>query len=149
MDNPLHYFFSRRTNPRTLDVLTRGPLGPYLTAYAQRLRDEGYATQSGELQLRLLGHFNRWLERQRMVAAAVTSSTVERYVRARRRSGKLRRGDPAALSRVLSMLRRDHAEPSAPPLTAIQVVVLAFQHYLRHERSLAEATVTNYTPIVV
>ena len=148
MDTPLHYFFSRRTDPRTLDVLTRGPLGPYLTAYAQRLHDEGYATQSGELQLRMLGRFNRWLERQRLVAASVTTSTLERYVRSRRRRGKLRRGDPATLSRVLGMLRRDHAAPSAPPLTAIQVVVREFQHYLRHERSVAEATITNYTPIV-
>lgn len=148
METPLQQFFSRRTDPRTLDVLTRGPLGPYLAAYAQRLHDEGYATQSGQLQLRMLGHFNRWLERRRMVAAAVTSSTVERYVRSRRRTGKLRRGDPAALARVLGVLRRDHAEPSAPPLTAIQVVVQEFQDHLRHERSLAEATITNYTPIV-
>ncbi|MGH6690292.1 MAG: hypothetical protein ACREF4_06405 [Gammaproteobacteria bacterium] len=60
MDTPLHHFFNRRTNPRTLDVLTRGPLSPYLTAYAQRLHDDGYAPQSGQLQLRMLGHFNRW-----------------------------------------------------------------------------------------
>ena len=148
MDTPLHYFFSRRTNPRTFDVLTRGPLGPYLTAYAQRLDDDGYATQSGELQLRMLGHFNQWLERQRMDAAAVTSLTVERYVRSRRRAGKLRRGDPAALVRVLAMLRRDHAEPHTVPLTAIQCVVQEFQDHLRHERGLADATLTNYTPIV-
>ena len=148
MDNPLHYFFSRRTNPRTLDVLTRGPLAPYLKAYAQRLHDEGYATQSGQLQLRMLGHFNQWLERQRIVSTAVTASTLERYVRSRRKSGKLRRGDPAALSRVLEMLCRDRPEPGSPPLTALQVVLHQFQHYLRQERSLAEATITNYAPIV-
>ena len=148
METSRHYFFSRRTNPRTLDVLTRGPLGPYLTAYAQRLHDEGSAPQSGELPLRMLGHFNRWWARQRMVAAAVTSSTLERYVRARRRTGKLRGGDPAALARVLAMLRRDHAQPSAPPPTALQVVVQEFQGHLRHERGLADATLTNDTPIV-
>lgn len=148
METPLQQFFSRRTDPRTLDVLTRGPLGPYLTAYAQRLHDEGYATQSGQLQLRMLGHFNEWLERQRIVATAVTPATLERYVRSRRKAGKLRRGDAAALSRMLGMLRRDHAEPSSPPLTPIQVVVQQFQHYLRQERSLAEPTITNYTPMV-
>ncbi len=110
METPLQQFFSRRTDPRTLDVLTRGPLGPYLSAYAQRLHDEGYATQSGQLQLRMLGHFNEWLERQRIVATAVTPATLERYVRSRRKAGKLRRGDAAALSRMLGMLRRDHAE---------------------------------------
>jgi site-specific recombinase XerD len=148
MEIPLHHFFNSRTDPRTLDVLTRGPLAPYLKAYAQRLHDDGYATQSGQLQLRMLGHFNRWLERQRMVAATVTSLTLERYVRSRRKTGKLRRGDTAALSRVLGMLRRDYPEPSSPPLTAIQVVLQQFQRYLRQERSLAEATITNYTPIV-
>jgi site-specific recombinase XerC len=147
MDIPLHHFFSSRTDPRTLDVLTRGPLAPYLKAYAQRLHDEGYATQSGESQLRMLAHFNRWLERQRMLATAVTASTVDRYVRARRKGGKLRRGDAAALSRMLGMLR-DHPEPGAPPLTALQVVLQQYQHYLRHERSLAAATITNYAPIV-
>jgi len=149
METPLQHFFSRRTDPGTLDVLTRGPLGPYLTDYAQRLHDDGYATQSGQLQLRMLGHFNRWLECHRMVAATVTPSTLERYMRSRRRTGKLRRGDPAALARVLAMLRRDHAEPRPPSLTAIQVVVQDFQRHLRHERSLAAATITNYTPIVV
>lgn len=148
METSLHHFFNSRTDPRTIDVLTRGPLGPYLGAYAQRLHDEGYATQSGQSQLRMLGHFNRWLDRQGIVATAVTPSTLERYVRSRRKTGKLRRGDGAALFRVLGMLRRDHAEPSSPPLTASQVVVQQFQHYLRQERSLAEATITNYTPIV-
>ena len=146
MDTPLHCFFSSRTSPRTFDVLTRGPLGPYLSAYAHRLHDEGYATQSGELQLRMLGHFNRWLERQRIDAVAVTSVTVERYVRSRRRAGKLRRGDPAALVRVVAMLPRDCAAPRMVPLTAIQCVVQAFQDHLRHERGLADATLTNYTP---
>jgi site-specific recombinase XerD len=148
MEIPLHHFFSSRTDPRTLDVLTRGPLAPYLKAYAQRLYDEGYATHSGESQLRMLGQFNRWLERQHMVATAVTASAVDRYVGSRRKSGKLRRGDAAALSRVLGMLRCDHPEPGSPPLTALQVVLQQYQHYLRQQRSLAEATITNYTPIV-
>jgi site-specific recombinase XerD len=145
---PLHHFFNRRTDPRTLDVLTRGPLAPHLQAYAQRLHDDGYATQSGQLQLRMLAHFSQWLERQRITAPAVTSSTLERYVRSRRKAGKLRRGDPAALSRLLRILRCSHAEPPSAPLTATQVVLRQFQYYLRQERSLAEPTITHYTPIV-
>ena len=148
MENPLHRFFDSRTALSTLGVLTRGPLAPQLKAYAQRLHDEGYATQSGQLQLRMLGHFNGWLERQRMVAHDVDSATLERYTDSRRKAGKLRREGPAALSRLLGMLRRDHAEPPTAPLTATQVVVQQFQHYLRQERSLSEATITNYTPII-
>lgn len=148
MEIPLHHFFNRRTDPRTLDVLTRGPLAPHLQAYAQRLHDDGYATQSGQLQLRLLGHFNRWLERRRIVATDVDSSTVAQYVRSRRKTVTLRRGDTAALARLLGMLRRGHPETPSSPLTAVQIVVRQFQHYLRQERSLSEATITHYTPIV-
>ena len=148
MEIPLQYFFSSRTDPKTRDGLTRGPLVPYLTAYAQRLHDEGYALQSGQLQLRTLGHFNRWLERQRIAPTAVDASTLERYVRARRRAGRLRKGDTAALSRLVRMLRRDDAEVCSAPPTAIQVIVRQLQEYLRQERGLAEATITNYTPVV-
>ncbi len=148
MEIPLHHFFNRRTDPRTLDVLTRGPLAPHLQAYAQRLHDDGYATQSGQLQLRLLGHFNGWLARRRIAATDVDASTVARYVRVKRKTRKLRRGDAAALGRLLQMLRRGHAETASSPPTAVQILVQQFQQYLRQERSLAEATITHYTPIV-
>ena len=109
METPLHHFFTSRTDPRTLDVLTRGPLAPYLSAYAQRLHDEGYATQSGESQLRVLGHFNRWLERQHIVATAVTSSTLGRYVRSRRKSW-----EAAQRRRCRALPRVGHASTRSP-----------------------------------
>jgi hypothetical protein len=76
-----------------------------LPAYAQRLHNEGYAVQSGQLQLRLLGLFNRWLVSKDLGADEVDSSTVERFLRSRRKAAKLRRGDIAALTRMLHMLR--------------------------------------------
>jgi len=146
METPLNHFFNDRTGPETLAVLSNGPLSPYLTVYAQRLYDGGYAVQSGQLQLRMLGHFSRWLDRNSLRAEEVDSSTVERYVRSRRKAGKLRKGDAAALARMLRLLRSDQAEV-LPSLTAGQMVLGQFQHYLRQERGLSEATVTQYTPI--
>jgi hypothetical protein len=70
--------------------------------------DEGYATQSGESQLRMLGHFNRWLERQRMVAAAVTASTVDRNVRSRR---KMRKAAQRRLCRALPRVGNASTRP--------------------------------------
>ena len=152
MDTPLHYFFSRRTNPRTFDVLTRGPLGPYLTAYAQRLHDDGYATQSGELQLRMLGHFNQWLERQRTDAAAVTSLTVERYIRSRRRGQlqphlsrrargvpwthrRLGRGPVGARRLLVRAAAPDHRPPFPGPRPALAgVSIVAHVGQPRQER---------------
>ena len=66
MEIPLNHFFNDRTGRETIAVLTNGPLSPYLPAYAQRLHDEGYAVQSGQLQLRLLGQFSRWLDSKKL-----------------------------------------------------------------------------------
>ena len=59
METPFNHFFNDRIYAGTLDELTRGPLAAHLKAYAQQLRDEGYAVQTGQSQLRMLGHFNR------------------------------------------------------------------------------------------
>lgn len=148
MDFPFDQFFNDRTAPKTVDSLTRGPLSPHLAPYAQRLHDEGYAIQSGQLQLRMLGDFNLWLNRQHLSADEVDSSAVERYVRSRRRSGKMRRGDAAALVRILAILPPHQTNPLPPPPTPCQIALQQFQHYLRQGRGLSEATVIHYTPIV-
>ena len=148
METPLNHFFSERSDPRTLDALIRGPLAAHLRTYAQQLHDQGYAVSSSRLQLRMLGHFNRWLQRKGLAAEQIDSSTMERYVRCRRKSGKLRRGDTAALGRLWRMLRPGEVEtPSSPP-SACQIVLRQFQHYLRQERGLSEATIMRQTPVI-
>jgi len=52
MQTSLNYFFNERTDPRTLDTLTRGLLAARLKAYAQQADDQGYAVQTSRLQLR-------------------------------------------------------------------------------------------------
>src|SRR5438093_11934738 len=117
-------FFNERTDPGTLDILTRGPLARQLPVYAQQLRDEGYAIQSGQLQLRVLGHFNGWLESKRIGADQVDSSVVERYVCSKRSAGKLRKGDTAALARMLRMLRSGQTETDSSPPCARHVALV-------------------------
>jgi hypothetical protein len=77
MDTPFDYFFNDRTNPRTIEALSSGPLASPLEAYARRLRENGYAAHSGFVQLRLLGCFNRWLNRRGMASEDVDPATIE------------------------------------------------------------------------
>jgi site-specific recombinase XerD len=147
METPFDYFFDDGTNPRTLDALKGGPLASPLKAYAQRLREDGYATHSGFVQLRLLGCFNRWLDRKGLTSQDVDAATIGRYLRGRAQSRKLRRGDSAALFRLLTMLRPEGSGVAAPPPTPVEAALGRFQQYLRQERSLSEATVINYTPV--
>jgi site-specific recombinase XerD len=119
-----------------------------LEAYIRRLHEEGYATHSGFVQLRLLGCFNRWLDRKGLTSEDVDAATVDQYLRGRAQSRKLRKGDSAALSRLLAILRPDRlSETAASPPTAIEIVLGEFQQYLRQDRNLSEATVINYTPV--
>src|ERR1039457_6957583 len=142
METPFDYFFDDRTNPRTIDALRGGPLASQLKAYAQRLHENGYASHSGFVQLRLLGY--RWLDRKGLTSEDVDAATIERYLRGRSQSRKLRRGDSAALFRLLTMLRPEGSGVAASPPTPVEAALGRFQHYLRQERSLSEATVINY-----
>src|SRR6266567_2665177 len=148
METPFDYFFNDSTSPRTIEALRCGPLASSLEAYARRLHEDGYAAHSGFVQLRMLGCFNRWLERKKLRSEDVDSATVERYLRGRAQSGKLRKGDSAALFRLLTMLRPDGSGVTVSPPTAVEAALGQFQQYLRRERSLTEATVINYTPVV-
>jgi site-specific recombinase XerD len=148
METPLDHFFNDRIDPENFNALTRGPLAEHLKAYAQQLYNQGYKVQTGQLQLRMLGHFNRWLQSNCLIADEIDSSTVERYRRFRIKAGKLRTGDTAALARMLRILRPSQVEMPASPPIACQTVLREFQHYLRQERGLAEATITCYTPVV-
>jgi hypothetical protein len=99
METPFDYFFNDSTNPRTIEALRDGPLASSLKAYAQRLHEDGYAAHSGFAQLRLLGCFNRWLNRHWLGCEDVDSATIDKYLRGRTQSGRLRKGDSAALFR--------------------------------------------------
>ena len=147
METPFDYFFDDRTNPRTIEAVRGGPLASPLEAYAQRLHEDGYAAHSGFVQLRLLGCFNRWLDRKGLTSEDVDAATVEQYLRGRAQSRKLRKGDSAALFRLLAMLRPEGSGVTAPPPTPVEAALRHFQQYLRQERSLSEATVINYTPV--
>ena len=147
METPFDYFFDDRTNPRTIEAWRGGPLASPLEAYARRLHEDGYATHSGFVQLRLLGCFNCWLDRKGLTSEDVDAVAVEQYLRGRAQSRKLRKGDSAALYRLLTMLRPEGCSVTAPPPTPVAAALGHFQQYLRQERSLCEATVINYTPV--
>ena len=118
MDTPFDYFFNDRTNPRTIEALCSGPLASPLEAYAQRLHENGYAAHSGFVQLRLLAVSTARLDRKGLASGDVDPATIEQYLRGRAQSGKLRKGDSAALFRLLAILRPDSTGVTAPPPTA-------------------------------
>lgn len=132
--------------------LLKGPLGPYIQAYAARLFSEGYSKASCRVKIGLVGTFSRWLGCNGTAAAELvdqhTIDFLQHYHRDHRRRGQ---GDPATLGQLMKMLRGDGviaARPAQVPATRIERLVKEYSLYLQNERVLSPAARINYTPFV-
>ena len=125
-----------------------GPLSAHIPAFAQWARDQGYAWASRYRQVLLAACFSRWLGQQVITIRRVSAEHLTRYLRSRARRVQIHRGDAAALRHFVDFLRQDGAIRSKkiapPPQCPVERESHAFETYLRHERLLAEATITYY-----
>lgn len=137
---------------RAIGRVKQGPLGHYLSLYADHLYALGYPRLSGRRKLQLAADFCRWLKRKNIPAKGILAKHVGDYLQSRKRSGiRLQPGDPAAVVGFLNLLR-DHGVTRQripqPPLTPVQKVLREYDLYLHKERSLAPATRVGYAPFV-
>jgi integrase/recombinase XerD len=137
---------------RTIERVKQGPLGRYLTQYADQLYIQNYNRLSGRRKLQLAADFSRWLNRKSIATNAILYRHVEDYLRCRKRSGiHLQLGDRAAVVGFLNLLRDlgvTKERISQPPLTPTQKVLREYDLYLQKERCLAPATRIGYAPFV-
>jgi len=135
-----------------LSRVPEGPLAEHLRRFAESLRREGYARSTIKRQVMLAACFSRWLERTGVHPERAASSHPALYLRTRYRRLRTIQGDRGALDNFVEFLRREAVIPaektSARRLTPIEQYVQAYEQYLREERLLAEATITNYLPFV-
>ena len=133
-------------DPRSVQHLHAGPLGPYLDAFAAEMHAEGYAQQTAELQIRLVADFSHWLAKRRIPAAEISADLFPSYLRSRARHRRPRRGDWAGLKRLWMLLHRQGVipEPSVPTPTPADQLHDTFRRYLQQERALAPATLVAY-----
>src|SRR5689334_25113100 len=73
----LEQFF---TQPKVLRRLQEGVFGPYLPAFAESLRQEGYSKGCIRRHLRAADHFGVWLTEQKLTLDEVNPAFVERYI---------------------------------------------------------------------
>ena len=125
-----------------------GPLSAHIPAFAERARDRGYAWASRYRQVLLAACFSRWLGRQALTIRRISAEHATRYFRSRARRVHIHRGDTAALGHFLDFLRHEgviRAKTVAPRRRSpVERATGAFETYLRHERLLAETTITYY-----
>jgi site-specific recombinase XerD len=141
-------FFKDR---KAIERRKEGPLGPYLSFYAEQLRTGGYSKQWSCLQLRLVSDFSRWLGAKGIAAEEVEAQHTVDYLRYRKRYGRYqpREDEPGIMARLLRILS-DHGviAPELPVKTPSDQLVTEFDAYLENERRLAPATRIHYRPFV-
>ena len=89
-------FFKR---PCTINRL-RGPLAGHIDLLADRFVADGFSRVHSRIQIRLVGHFNRWLDQKRLSAQQIDEALIERYWRYFQRRKRVRWFDVSVLVRL-------------------------------------------------
>ena len=128
-----------------INRLRQGPLAGHIDLLAARLATLGYSRVHSRIQLRLVGHFNRWLEQKNLTVEHIDEEIIERYWRYFMRKKQVRSKDVCALMKVLDLLREQGVTPrrtiEAVP-TASETLLEKYRCYLREERDLAYGLTT-------
>lgn len=123
-----------------------GPLAPYAGGLAQELASLGYATSSATNQLQFAAHLSRWLDSAGMEVSELNEQVLERFLveRSREYTNHVSR---RSLVPIVGHLRRVGAVPEAvsvPSVSAADVLLDRFAHYLQGQRALTAPVVTAY-----
>jgi integrase/recombinase XerD len=131
-----------------------GPLEPHAAGYVEYLGGRGYTVMTQRQHMTLVAHLSRWLAREGLHTADVTSGVVVRYVGLRASAGYRSFHSCGSLDPLLSFLRGVGAAPVEPPagVSAVDAQVERFRSYLLVERGLrpnvAEFYVASVRPFV-
>ena len=115
-----------------INRLRQGPLAGHIDLLAARLATHGYSRVHSRIQLRLVGHFNRWLEQKDLTAAQIDEEIIERYWRYFMRERRVRSKDVCALMKLLDLL----GEQGVTPRRTIEAVQTARETLLEKYRLL-------------
>jgi site-specific recombinase XerD len=136
-------FFKRSC---TIHGLRQGPLAGHIDLLADHLAVHGFSRVHSRIQLRLVGHFNRWLEQKGISAQRLDENAIERYSHWLRLRKHVRAEDLCSLVRLLDLLREQGVTPrrtiEAVP-TAREILLEKYGRYLLDERGLAQGSVRN------
>lgn len=129
-----------------------GPLATQITPFAEWVSYQGYAHCTLHRFVLIAACFSRWLGQRGIRLHEIVSTHPSEYLRYRAQRRRIGRSDAAALNQLLTFLRHRDLIASDPtlqhPLKPVDECIQTYERYLREERALADATVTNYVPFI-
>jgi hypothetical protein len=93
------------SDPPSVQRLHFGPIGPFIDAFAQHLRERGYARWTAKEKIRMVAGLSRWLQRGKRGVENLDEHVVSEFLRYGRRKGLSQHGAPPALRDLLGYLR--------------------------------------------
>lgn len=127
------------------------PLFIYLSPFGAWLMENGYADSTMRSKLWLLAGFGQWLGRSGRAVTDLNEPIVEAFIAAKRRTGRVHRGNRETLVQFLNHLRECNVVPGVTPASdasPLAIILSRYEKHLRSERGLVTATVINYLPFV-
>jgi integrase/recombinase XerD len=128
----------------------QGPLTPYLAAFEQLLRTQGYAPPTIRLKVRLVRDFSVWLMEQTISLKHLSAEHAEHYLRDRARHRRPRTDDIVGLSQILDLLCKEGVvaqQKVCKRSTPLDRLLDRYASYLREERAVAPFTVAAYSRV--
>lgn len=92
-------------------VVCATALWQHIDLLADRLAAQGYSRVHSRIQVRHIGHFNRWLQQEHLSVEQLDEDIIERYWRHFMREKRVRPKDVFALMRLLDLLREQGVTP--------------------------------------
>jgi len=138
-------------DPFSIERLRCSPLGPHLDSFATLLEEHGYSDPTARSKLRLISELGQWFGRKGLGITVLDEHLVAAFLDERRRRGRLPRSHSETTRQFLAHLRNHDAVPSPEPVCdeSPQGRLLSlYEKYLRAERGLTTATVSNYMPFL-
>jgi integrase/recombinase XerD len=144
----LDRFYSDR---RVLQRLRGGPLGPYMDSFAALLFEQGFARETGQHQLRLIGALSLWLERLALGVEDLDEQRIGEFLEQLAQQRVWIRHTRAVLFLLLGHLRVAGILPM-PVVevddTPIGQMEREFARYLLEQRGLSPTTVQRQLPLI-
>jgi integrase len=132
-------------------VRIMGPLALCKDGLISELRSRGYTPLSIRNLLYLTAHLSHWLIRISLQPGELTSQTLERFLRHRRKIGYTWLPTVRGLEAVLNYLRRQGVVPTEerknPERTALAELLERYGKFLAQERSLNSGVIRRYQDI--
>ncbi len=144
----LDRFYSDR---RVLQRLRGGPLGPFMDSFATLLLEQGFARETGQHQLRLIGALSLWLEPLALGVKDLDEQRIGEFLKQLAQQRVWIRHTRAVLFLLLGHLRVAGILPM-PVVevddTPIGQMEREFARYLVEQRGLSPTTVQRQMPLI-